>query len=301
MLENSKLKKTALAQLKNRWTIPLVAAFAAETVSFLLSIIKNNLPDKDGISFLFFIFTQICSAIFSFASLKVCFTLTKIQEPISFSDYTESFTQWLPAVLAKIWSWLWITIWSLIIVIPASFIFILSYGISLMKNFDMETMQFNGNFNFDSLDSGEFFKTMFTDYLGLAILMIVILFALLIMIIYKTIQYGEMRLVIAEHKKVSVRKAMRISIEIMKGHKAEKLGLDVSFLGWLILASVPFFFKSSLAKLISEKPASLIISLITTITFSLVVPYIATTKANFYNAVMNEAIASGKIKPEDLQ
>ena len=55
--------------------------------------------------------------------------------------------------------------------------------------------------------------------------------------IIKTIAYSQMYYIIAEYKDVSVTKAMRISIEITKGHKWDLFVMYLSFLGWEILAA----------------------------------------------------------------
>ena len=95
--------------------------------------------------------------------------------------------------------------------------------------------------------------------------------------IIKTIAYSQMYYIIAEYKDVSVTKAMRISIEITKGHKWDLFLMYLSFLGWEILAA----FTLGILNL-------------------WLLPYINMTYINAYHALMKEAIESGRIKPEDL-
>ncbi len=95
--------------------------------------------------------------------------------------------------------------------------------------------------------------------------------------IIKTIAYSQMYYIIAEYKDVSVTKAMRISIEITKGHKWDLFVMYLSFLGWEILAA----FTLGILNL-------------------WLLPYINMTYINAYHALMKEAIESGRIKPEDL-
>lgn len=302
MLDISTIKKNAIANLKGRWSIPLIASFASYAFSFLLSSIEKLLPDNGGVKFLFTIFKYACSAILGYAIFKVCFDLTKKSEPLTFSDYTDAFADWFKAVLIRIWTSLWIFLWCLLIVIPASFIFLLSSGMALMKNFDTETMDFKSGFNFDNILNPEtFFSTLFTQYLGLAILLIVILFAVLAIYIYKGLQYGQMRFIVLENKNISVRKSMRVSIEYMKGHKGELFGLLFSFIGWFIICMSPVFFKSLIEKVLNPKITELIISLSTTILSAFLAPYLTSARANFYIGVRDAALSSGKVKPEDLQ
>lgn len=95
--------------------------------------------------------------------------------------------------------------------------------------------------------------------------------------IIKTIAYSQMYYIIAEYKDVSVTKAMRISIEITKGHKWDLFVMYLSFLGWEILAA----FTLGILNL-------------------WLLPYMNMTYINAYHALMKEAIESGRIKPEDL-
>ncbi len=107
----------------------------------------------------------------------------------------------------------------------------------------------------------------------------IFLWSLLFLIpgIVKSIAYSQMYYIIAEYKDVSVTKAMRISMEITKGHKWDLFVLYLSFLGWAILSAFTLGI----------------------LNFWLM-PYMDMTYVNAYHALMKEALESGKIKPEDL-
>lgn len=95
--------------------------------------------------------------------------------------------------------------------------------------------------------------------------------------IIKAFSYSQMFFVIAEYKEVSVTKAMKISMEITKGHKFDLFVMYLSFIGWDLLC-------------------------ILTIGIGALwlVPYKNMTYTNAYHALLKEAIESGRIKPEDL-
>ncbi len=95
--------------------------------------------------------------------------------------------------------------------------------------------------------------------------------------IIKAIAYSQMFYIIAEYKEVSVTKAMRISMEITKGHKWDLFVLSLSFLGWQILSAFTLGI----------------------LNFWLT-PYINMTYVNAYHALMKEALETGRIRPEDL-
>lgn len=305
MLDNSKIKKNALAQLKGRWIIALVSSFASGALKFLLEAIEKLLPDNGGVKFLFTVFKFVSTAILGYAVFKVCLDLTNKSEPLSFSDYTDAFGDWYKAVFIRLWSYLWIILWCILIIVPSSFIFLLSSGMALLKNFDMNTMDFKEGFSFEHIENftepAEFFKSMFTQYLGLGILLIVIGCAVIAMYIYKSLQYSQMRFIVQENKNISIRKSMRVSIEYMKGHKGELFTLILSFFGWILLCIAPVFLKKPLVNVVDNKVAELIISLASTILFAFLNPYLVTARANFYKEVKNTALTSGKVKPEDLQ
>lgn len=95
--------------------------------------------------------------------------------------------------------------------------------------------------------------------------------------IIKSIAYSQTFYIIAEYKDISITKAMRISIEITKGHKLDLFVLYLSFLGWILLSGLTLGI----------------------LNFWLI-PYMNMTYVNSYHALMKEALESGRIKPEDL-
>lgn len=95
--------------------------------------------------------------------------------------------------------------------------------------------------------------------------------------IIKAIAYSQMYYIIVEYKDVSVTKAMRISMEITKGHKWDLFVMYLSFLGWDILSMCTLgILQLWLA------------------------PYKNMTYINAYHSLVKEAIESGRIKPEDF-
>lgn len=95
--------------------------------------------------------------------------------------------------------------------------------------------------------------------------------------IIKSIAYSQTFYIISEYEDIPVTKAMRISILITKGHKADLFVTYLSFLGWMILAAIPFG-----------------------IGFFWLEPYMNMTLINAYHSMLKEALESGLLKPEDL-
>ncbi len=95
--------------------------------------------------------------------------------------------------------------------------------------------------------------------------------------IIKSLAYSQMFYIIVEYPEVSVTKAMRISMEITKGHKWDLFVMTLSFIGWDILSCFTLG-----------------------ILYFWLLPYKSMTYVNAYHALMKEALESGRIKPEDL-
>jgi len=96
--------------------------------------------------------------------------------------------------------------------------------------------------------------------------------------IIKAISYSQTFYLIAEHKNLSVTKALRISKLLTHGHKFDIFVMHLSFLGWMILATIP----AGLGFIFLE-------------------PYLNLSFINAYHAMLKDALESGKIKPEDLE
>ena len=95
--------------------------------------------------------------------------------------------------------------------------------------------------------------------------------------IIKAIAYSQMFYIIVEYKDVSITKAMRISMEITKGHKWDLFVMYLSFFGWDLLS----LFTLGMLQF-------------------WLLPYKNMTYINAYHALIKEAIESGRLKPEDL-
>lgn len=94
----------------------------------------------------------------------------------------------------------------------------------------------------------------------------------------KAISYSQIYYLINEYENLSVRKALKISQIITKGHKGDLFVTYLSFLGWGILC----FLSLGIGTLWLR-------------------PYMNMTLINAYHAMMKDALETGLIRPEDLQ
>lgn len=104
-------------------------------------------------------------------------------------------------------------------------------------------LEFSRNREIQGLNSffegvGMWFRGMLA---GLWYWLWIILWGLLFIIpgIVKMFSYSMMFFILAEHPGVSVRKAMRLSRIMTHGYKGDLFVMQVSFIGWIILAAIP--------------------------------------------------------------
>ncbi|MCQ2575978.1 MAG: DUF975 family protein, partial [Treponema sp.] len=96
-------------------------------------------------------------------------------------------------------------------------------------------------------------------------------------ILNKIVTYSMMYYLCAEFKNISVKKAMKISQRLCKGHWWDIVGMWFSFFGWFILNSF----------------TNNILSLWLT-------PYYTMTKINMYHALLKDCLEKGIVTPEEL-
>ncbi len=92
--------------------------------------------------------------------------------------------------------------------------------------------------------------------------------------IVKSCAYSQAMYILAENPKMSAREAITRSKEMMDGHKMEYFILNLSFIGWMILA--PFTFG---------------------LLYIWLVPYMNATLTNFYNSVKPQVVVEGPEAP----
>ena len=95
--------------------------------------------------------------------------------------------------------------------------------------------------------------------------------------IIKSLAYSMMPYIVAEYKNISVTKAMKISMIITRGHLMDVFILELSFIGWVLLSCLTLG-----------------------IGFVVLQPYMELTYVNTFHDLLQEAIAKGSLRLEDL-
>ena len=145
MFDIQKYKNFARVQLKKRWAIPVVITIIITVINILFELpffLKVlNSPELAEImsteyssffeyyiaidnvltqysSTLTMIVRMIIEAVFSVAGIKVFLKMSRSPEKVNFTDFIEGFNDWLRAAGTSLWKFLWVTIWTMILVIP---------------------------------------------------------------------------------------------------------------------------------------------------------------------------------------
>ena len=92
--------------------------------------------------------------------------------------------------------------------------------------------------------------------------------------IVKACSYSQAMYILAENPKMSAREAINRSKEMMEGHKMEYFVLNLSFIGWAILAPLTFG-----------------------LLYIWLIPYMNATLTNFYNSVKPQVVVEGPEAP----
>ncbi|MBO4318873.1 MAG: DUF975 family protein, partial [Treponema sp.] len=229
MFDRQKYKYIARLQLKGRRGVPVLATLTVIAVVFLI-----YLPDRinryrqllyglgypkqtsvgNALSFLVPFLVYFIYGVMTMAYTYLHVVMSHTTKEVKFSTYINGFNFWLQGVLGYLWRLLWVTLWSMLFVIPG---------------------------------------------------------------IVKSYSYSQMFFILAENPDIPVRKAMRMSILMTNGHKADLFKLDMSFIGWTILSLLT----GGLVEL-------------------WVGPYRAMAKVNAFHALKEEALRVGVLERYDF-
>ena len=274
--DRPKYKSFALMQLKGRWktaifatliSIILLSIFsvtqkqtsdlsysqiAALSEQQLLEYINSN-PMYSGAGFVLSLIYFIINSIVEIVLVSLFLIYSRSPEPVRLKNYFEGYNKWARGILTGLWKFLWLFLWGLIAVpVIIAFAFILALT-GIGSNMTLDTIA------------------------TIHLISPIILFISLIPMLIKSIEYSFIFFFTAEFPELGIRKALRLSILLAKGHRWDIFKLDFSFIGWFLLGCL------SLG-----------------IGFLWILPYYYMTMTNTYHALLQDALESGKIHPEDL-
>ena len=268
--DRKKYKSFALIQLKGRWKPAVFATIISILILMIFSVTQkqtNDLsfsemlqlseqqlfeyiqsdPQYSAPGIILSIIQTIMDFIIDIVLVSFFLIYSRSPDPVSMKNYFEGFNKWARGILCGLWKLLWLFLWALIAVpICVAFTFIVA-----LISIESVTVQL--------------------------VLLTVVLIAGLIPMLIKSIEYSFATFFTAEFSELGIRKALRHSITITKGHRWDIFVLELSFIGWFLLSFISFG-----------------------VGFFWILPYYYMTQTNTYHALLQDALENGKILPEDL-
>lgn len=245
MFDRKKYKQFAKLQLKGRWTVPVLMTLVALIINVIFSLpeyinypyeqllaaiqqgdfyaVANFFYNSDSqisnTPFILSIIHTLVTFVLTFVCVRIYIKLSQSPDKVSFSDYLQNFNYWGRGILVGLWKFLWLIIWSLII-LPITFICAF-----IIVMFETPKIMAGGDIN----------EILIAPTL---ILTVIILVLLTIIRIVKGLSYSMAELIAAEHEKCTISQALNISKKITKGHKKELFLMYLSFILWYLLCII---------------------------------------------------------------
>ena len=245
MFDRKKYKQFAKLQLKGRWTVPVLMTLVALIINVIFSLpeyinypyeqllaaiqqgdfyaVVNFFYNSDSqisnTPFILSIIHTLVTFVLTFVCARIYIKLSQSPDKVSFSDYLQNFNYWGRGILVGLWKFLWLIIWSLII-LPITFICAF-----IIVMFETPKIMAGGDIN----------EILIAPTL---ILTVIILVLLTIIRIVKGLSYSMAELITAEHEKCTITQALNISKKITKGHKKELFLMYLSFILWYLLCII---------------------------------------------------------------
>lgn len=270
--QRRKYKEFAVKQLSGRWQPAVIAMLIMAAISLIFSIPSSNFTllwdelqqlatyspieiwnylgnaNKIGpVQTVFGIIENLIALILEIAAAHFFLAYSRSPEPVPLKTYFEGFNKWGRGILAGLWQALWYTIW----IIACCFIVLLG----------ALPLYFITNANETVMDIAIF----------------IVMIAVFVFFIIKSIEYSHHMLLVAEFPELGIRKALRISILITKGHRWDIFVTELSFIPLILFGLITFG-----------------------IGFLWIGPYMRMTYINVYHALLKDALETEKLHPEDF-
>jgi uncharacterized membrane protein len=288
MFKIKEFKKQALGQLSGHWTTPVLLTLIIGAINVLLSVpgfvsgFNTMIDELNGEfsfsynqteDFMFPIFTDVYRRIFlgqlvqymfsviafiingavAIALSRFYIALSINSEKTTFTIFFDGLNRWGKGILAMLWMTLWLTLWMLLLFAIAMAVF----GIGVLLLY----VSVGGSEQWQEASLG----------VGLLIfIMGVVSIACGVFYINKSISYSQMLFLQAEYPDVSVSKSLKASIAMTKGYRKQLFLLELSFIGWSLLATISCF-----------------------IGYLWLAPYLSTTRAAAYRFLKEKAFDAG--------
>ena len=239
----------SILEIRLNYTWEDMLAAANSSFSDLINYLSTN-DNATPLKTAFSLIDTVVSFIIQIALATFFLAYSRSPEPVSLKVFFEGFNKWGRGLLTGLWQVLWYAVWVLVISILGVIVLI---PILIVFPSTLET-----------------FETAYLTSMLIALVCCVF-------VVIKAIEYSHHYYLVAEFPELGIRKALRISILITKGHRADIFVTHLTFIGYYFLSVITL----GLAQLWYK-------------------PYTDMTFINIYHALLKDALETGKINPEDL-
>jgi uncharacterized membrane protein len=250
MFSIGEVKSTALKSLKGHWLVPCLLTLVIGAITTALSIpsmiggLRNmfeyfvsgqtfdNFNDFELFSQVYgqTVFSSLLANVFSIISFIAAaaiaiahsrFFLALIKDPdkTNFSTFLEGLVYWGKGILALLWMSLWLWLWGLLLLGILGVLLIIPAIAGIDANFLMNL-----------------YEPPPAVVIAIVAIFPVWIIAACIVLLNRTYAYSQILFVQAEYPTVSVTKSLKASIAMTKGVRGKLFLLDLSFIGWGLLA-----------------------------------------------------------------
>lgn len=264
MWTRAELKSNAKAVLKSSYWESVVAYIVCGAISIGIALVASFVP-----------FGGIAGTIFLSLPLSVGLNFFFMQNQVAPSTMQNIFypfksERYMKIVSAMAWMYLFIFLWSLIPV--AGFFILLAKGLALYIPYIFS--DFNFGYYYDFLPN---MPALSSDWIIALIVSGVIYIAGTIIVYIKTLSYSMTAYIMTDNPYIGYDRALKLSIAMTHGHKWNMFVLALSFIGWGLLAVLTLG-----------------------IGFLFLAPYVASTNAQLYVKLRDNAINCGITSPQEL-
>lgn len=250
MMTATNTRKEARESLTGKWGKAVLIVFVYGLISFLIQVILEYSEDSEGLLYNIVSITQFIITVPISYGIIIAFMKLKRGEEVETFDFLKlGFSNF-----KKSWSIAWNRF--LVMIVPALIIFAIVFALSFYSVVSSGLMSTSYSVKYAS-----------TNNLAILIIALIAIIACLVWSMVKRYSVELAEYISYDEPEISGKEAVKKSQEMMQGNKGNLFVLEISFIGWSILAVLTFG-----------------------IGFLWLAPYIQVSKTCFYEELKNKNV-----------
>lgn len=218
-MKSSDFRTKARKQLSGRWSSCVLLTLVYFAFSFILNFIQNNIQENSFAYLILSIFIFVINIPLAYGFTKATLNIYNEEECSPFSFFSFGFSNFLRA-----WKLCFKTFLKLLvpIILLIASLFLIFFGIS------------------SSVVSSLIANSLSSMTLALILFGIILYVVSIIYLAMKSYYYALAIIIAADDETISETDALEKSYNLMKGNRGKLFALQISFIGWAILALFTF-------------------------------------------------------------